>query len=45
METLEHIAVHFGELTSGWRIELLLKDWGVPGTLINRSDSKWRPAA
>ncbi|MBI2048043.1 MAG: hypothetical protein HYW90_04835 [Candidatus Sungbacteria bacterium] len=40
-QTLEHIARHFGELTAGWRIELLLKDWGVPETLINRSGSKW----
>lgn len=40
-QTLEHIARHFGELIAGWKIELLLKDWGVPETLINRSGSKW----
>ncbi len=40
-QTLEHIARYLGDLTTGWKIVLLLKSLGVPETLTNYSGSKW----
>ena len=41
-QTLEYIAKHFGERCYGTQIVDLLKSWGVPETLIEYPNTKWR---
>ncbi len=41
-QTLEKIAVHFGEIATGIEIVEHLKSWGVPEGLIEYPNTKWR---
>ena len=41
-QTLEHIARHLGDHGSGPQIVSWLKSWGVPDTIIEYPNTKWR---